>query len=79
MKKDFNNPNFTSVREFAILPNERVCFNSGQPRFVYFEENHQLPGSLHPGKADEHAPGKNGGSGSGERLNHPPSPVDPQL
>jgi len=40
MKMDFNHPDSTSVREFAILSNKRVIFNSGQPRFVYYEENH---------------------------------------
>ena len=40
MKVDFNNPGSISVREFAILPNKRVCFNSRQPRFIYYEEQH---------------------------------------
>lgn len=40
MKTDFNNPEFISIREFAILPNDRVIFNSGQPRFIYYEEQH---------------------------------------
>ena len=40
MKNDFNNPKLISVREFAILPNNKVIFTSGQPRFVYFEEQY---------------------------------------
>ena len=47
MKNDFNNPEFISIREFAILPNDRVIFNSGQPRFIYYEEqNNDLKGKV---------------------------------
>jgi len=42
MKEDFNNPELISVREFVVLPNDRVTFNSGgQRRFVYFEDKHE--------------------------------------
>lgn len=42
MKEDFNNPELISVREFVVLPNDRVIFNSGrQRRFVYFEDKHE--------------------------------------
>ncbi len=40
MKNDFSNPELITIRELAILPNERVVFNSGQRRFVYYEEKH---------------------------------------
>ena len=40
MKVDYNNPELTSVREIAILPNNRVIFNSDRPRFVYYEDQH---------------------------------------
>lgn len=40
MKDDFNDPKSISVREFAILSNDRVIFNSGQSRYAYYEEQH---------------------------------------
>lgn len=40
MKKDFNSPKSVTVREFAILPTEGVIFKSEQPRFVYYEDQH---------------------------------------
>lgn len=40
MKTDFSNPELTTIRELAILPNKRVIFNSGQRRFVYYEDQH---------------------------------------
>ncbi len=40
MNVDFNNPEFISARELAILPNKRVSFNSRQKRFIYYEEQH---------------------------------------
>jgi hypothetical protein len=41
MKEDFNNPDLSSVREFVVLPNNRVLFNSTQKRFAYFEDQHK--------------------------------------
>lgn len=38
MKKDFCDPDYASVREFAVIPNERVRFNSQQLRFAYYED-----------------------------------------
>jgi hypothetical protein len=40
MKEDFNDPKSISIRELAILPNDKVLFNSRQPRFIYYEEQH---------------------------------------
>ena len=40
MKNDFNDPKSIAIREFAILPNDRVLFNSGQSRFIYYENQH---------------------------------------
>ena len=40
MKTDLKQDVTGFVREFAILPNRRVRFNSGKPRFHYFEDEH---------------------------------------
>lgn len=40
MANDLKGDNSGAVREFVILPNERVRFNSRVPRFVYFESKH---------------------------------------
>lgn len=40
IKGDLSNPEFCVVREFVILPNERVIFSKSQKRFVYFEDLH---------------------------------------
>jgi len=39
MKVDFSNPEYVSVREFVVIPNKRVQFNSQQLRFFYYEDN----------------------------------------
>ena len=41
MKEDFLKHEKSSIREFAIVPNKRVIFNSQQPRFIYYEDEHQ--------------------------------------
>lgn len=41
MKEDFSTHINASIREFVILPNKRVIFNSDQPRFSYFEDEHE--------------------------------------
>lgn len=40
MKTDFNNTEMNFVRELAVLPHNKVSFNSTQKRFVYFEDQH---------------------------------------
>lgn len=40
MKQDIEGDKSASVREFVLLPNERVMFNSGKKRFVYFANVH---------------------------------------
>lgn len=37
---DLNGDNSGTIREFVILPNDRVTFNSSLPRFSYFESTH---------------------------------------
>lgn len=37
MKLDLVSDGNSLVREFVVLPNERVIFNSSEPRFVYYE------------------------------------------
>lgn len=41
MKQDFSSHKDDSIREFVILPSKKVIFNSEQPRFCYFEDEHQ--------------------------------------
>lgn len=41
MKQDFTNEKNLSIREFVLLPSDKVIFNSDQPRFSYFETEHQ--------------------------------------
>ncbi len=41
MKADFTKYKNASIREFVVLPSDRVVFNSQQPRFHYFENQHQ--------------------------------------
>jgi hypothetical protein len=41
MKMDFTKKGNSSIREFVVLPNSRVLFNSQQPRFAYFESDHE--------------------------------------
>lgn len=41
MKEDFTKHENDSIREFAILPSDKVLFNSAQPRFIYYENQHQ--------------------------------------
>jgi hypothetical protein len=40
MKADFSKEEDSAIREFVILPNERVLFNSRQPRFSYYADRH---------------------------------------
>lgn len=40
MASDLKGDNSGAIREFVILPNERVVFNGSVPRFVYFESKH---------------------------------------
>lgn len=40
MKQDFTNEENSSIREFVLLPSNKVIFNSDQPRFSYFETEH---------------------------------------
>jgi hypothetical protein len=40
MKRDLENDAAHSVREFVIVPNRRVSFNSSKPRFIYYEDDH---------------------------------------
>jgi len=41
MKEDFTKHENDSIREFVILPSDKVLFNSAQPRFIYYENQHQ--------------------------------------
>ncbi|RJQ54059.1 MAG: hypothetical protein C4530_17115 [Desulfobacteraceae bacterium] len=41
MKTDFTKNENESIREFVILPSDKVVFNSAQPRFLYYENQHQ--------------------------------------
>ncbi len=41
MKEDFSKHQNSSICEFVILPNKGVIFNSRQPRFIYYEDEHQ--------------------------------------
>jgi hypothetical protein len=41
MKADLDRPNDSTVREFAILANERIRFNSSKKRFRYHEDVHE--------------------------------------
>jgi hypothetical protein len=41
MKEDFSSHKNDAIRELVILPNKRVIFNGDQPRFSYFEDEHQ--------------------------------------
>ena len=38
MKLDLVSDGNSLVREFVVLPNERVIFDSSEPRFVYYED-----------------------------------------
>ena len=38
MKLDLMSDGNSLVREFVVLPNERVIFNSSEPRFIYYED-----------------------------------------
>jgi hypothetical protein len=40
MKKDIEGDGSKVVREFVVLPNDRVLFNSSKRRFTYFENEH---------------------------------------
>ena len=41
IQEDLKKPEFTVIREFFVLPNNRVMFNSGVERCLfYFEEQH---------------------------------------
>lgn len=40
MKADFTQHEQSSIREFVILPSNKVLFNSQQLRFSYFEDKH---------------------------------------
>lgn len=41
MKEDFSKNENSSIRELVVLPSNKVKFNSQQPRFTYFEDQHQ--------------------------------------
>lgn len=41
MRNDIAKPGTQSVREFVTLSNERVMFDSGRPRFVYYQSEHR--------------------------------------
>jgi hypothetical protein len=41
MKEDFSKNENSSIRELVVLPSNKVMFNSQQPRFIYFEDQHQ--------------------------------------
>jgi len=41
MKVDFTKHENSSIREFVVLPSDKVLFNSQQQRFLYFENQHQ--------------------------------------
>lgn len=40
MLEDVESDDTNLIREFVILPNEHVTFNSAKPRFAYFEDQH---------------------------------------
>ena len=40
MLKDLDDDESRSIREFVVMPNKRVSFNSCKPRFSYFEDEH---------------------------------------
>lgn len=40
MLKDLGTDKSQSIREFVVMPNKRVSFNSSKPRFTYFEDDH---------------------------------------
>ena len=41
MRKDLQSPNGATVREFSVLPTQRVMLGcSSKPRFVYYEDVH---------------------------------------
>lgn len=40
MAEDLKNDKSSAIREFVILANERIMFNSSVPRFAYFESKH---------------------------------------
>jgi hypothetical protein len=40
MKADLKTEGSSMIREFVLLPNARVIFNHGKPRFQYFAEVH---------------------------------------
>ena len=40
MLKGLGEDKSQSIREFVVLPNERVNFNSSKPRFIYYEDKH---------------------------------------
>lgn len=41
MKEDFTKHKNSAIREFVVLPSDKVLFNSQQQRFLYFEHQHQ--------------------------------------
>ena len=42
MKDDLSKPEFMVIREFFILPNDRVPFNPDEKRYLcYYEEQHE--------------------------------------
>lgn len=41
MKEDLSSDNNQIIREFIILPNKHVIFNSTKKRFVYYEEEYE--------------------------------------
>lgn len=41
MKEDLSSDNNQIIREFVILPNKHVIFNSTKKRFVYYEEEYE--------------------------------------
>jgi hypothetical protein len=41
MKTDFTKSENSTIREFVILPYDRVISNDQQPRFYYFEHQHE--------------------------------------
>lgn len=41
MKEDFSKNENSSIREFFVIPSDKVMLNSNQPRFIYYENQHQ--------------------------------------
>jgi hypothetical protein len=41
LRADLNSNSELAIREFVVLPNERVTFNHDHPRFEYHESKHE--------------------------------------